>query len=90
MVFCVCVCVCVCVLNCVVVQNVEVLREYEAMYEEYFKIQPELDRHPYHSPDVTFVSCPCNNIILGDLYHYHNNDRYHSRHMKIWSLTMRS
>ena len=52
---------CVCVLNCVVVQNVEVLREYEAMYEEYFKIQPELDRHPYHSPDVTFVSCPCNN-----------------------------
>ena len=37
----------------------EVLREYEAMYEEYLKIEPELD-HDYethHTPDVIVVSC---------------------------------
>ena len=39
----------------------EVLREYEAMYEEYLKIEPELDHETHHTPDVIVVSCPCNN-----------------------------
>ena len=44
----------------------EVLREYEAMYEEYLKIEPELD-HDYethHTPDVIVVSCSYSDLLL--------------------------